>query len=87
MAATKRLVKPSDDEWNFSSNFNAVVPAAAVVVPAVAVAADLVAAQEAVAELVAPQEAAAERAVHPAVEAVGVDARKKQLVQNWLYGE
>ena len=77
----------SDAGWNFSSNFNAVVPAVAVVVPAVAVAGDLVVAQGVVVELVAAQVAAAERAVHPAVEAVGVDARKKQLVQNWLYGE
>ena len=64
----------------------------AAVVP-VAAAVDLVAAQGAVAGLVAAQEVAAELAAHPAVaavaavEAVGVDARQKRLVQNWLYRE
>ena len=68
--------------WNFSSSFNVVVPAAAVVVP-VAAAADLAAVQEEVADSVAAREGVAERVVHPAVEAVaaveavGVDARKK----------
>ncbi|MCP4816455.1 MAG: hypothetical protein GY888_28390 [Planctomycetaceae bacterium] len=80
--ATKHPVKPSDDEWNFSSNSSVVVPAVAVVVPVAAVV-----------DLVAAQVAAVDPVVHPAVEAeaaveaVGVDARKKQLVQNWLYGE